>query len=151
MKYMRFIVIGLLVVSLGYYFAVKHNTPSVTQVSGSEKVVQGQWESKTDTQGPVSITVTPKVLGNNTSSWKFDVVFNTHTVPLDQDPMQVITLTDEKGNVALPVAWEGSPSGGHHREGVLVFKSIQPAPLSVEMKISNVGGISERSFKWDIK
>ena len=58
---------------------------------------------------------------------------------------------DDKGNIYQPKMWEGPGPGGHHREGVLVFSPIEPAPKYVELRIKNIGGIAERLFRWDVK
>ena len=108
------------------------------------------WETKTDDQPPVSITVTPIQFGADATMWKFDVAFTTHSGSLDDDPTKVAVLVDDKGISYQPTAWEGAGPGGHHREGVLVFKAINPSPKYVELKIKDIGGIIERSFRWNL-
>lgn len=109
---------------------------------------QSSFETKKDERGLVSITATPQILGKDGAQWKFNIALDTHSVELDQDLMQIATLTDDKGSVYKPTAWEGAGPGGHHREGVLVFGPINPFPQSIELKIKDMGGIPERSFKW---
>lgn len=157
MKYIRFIMIGLAFVFLIYVFFVvyqsrtKNNEQNTPLPYAGE--TQQQWETKTDDRPPVTIKVTPAELGmaKGVQAWKFDIAFDTHSGSLDQDLMQIATLVDDKENVYKPTGWEGSGPGGHHREGILVFGPISPFPQSVELKIKDVGGIPERSFKWDIK
>lgn len=151
MKYFRFILIAMVVIFLVYFlFAVNkdevENTQSPTQ---EEKTAQSSLEAKTDEQGQVTVKITPHTLRGG--QWKFDVVLDTHSVDLDQDMMQVAELTDDKGNTYKPIAWEGATPGGHHREGILVFQSTNLVPFSVELKIKNIGGVPERSFKWNIQ
>lgn len=112
-----------------------------------------QWETKTDDRAPVTIKVTPIELGmtKGVQVWKFDIAFDTHSGSLDQDLAQIAILVDDKGNAYKPTSWEGPGPGGHHREGVLAFGPMNPFPQSVELKIKDVGGIPERSFKWDVK
>lgn len=119
---------------------------SPTQAESSPKLAL---EPLVDTQGSVTVTITPTELSSNVSEWKFDVGLNTHTLELDQDITKVSVLVDDKGNEYKPIRWEGSVSGGHHREGILVFKAISPMPKSVELKIVNVGALI-RSFVWNI-
>ncbi len=147
MKYLKFIPLILAPAFLVYYYfgVYKNQTPTLQTVE-----VLG-WEAKTDDRPPVSITVKPTEFGKDAITWKFDVVFDTHSESLDQDPTQVTVLVDDKGNVYQPSAWLGSGPGGHHREGTIVFNPIQPLPTYVELKIKKVGGIAERSFRWDIK
>ena len=110
-----------------------------------------QWETKTDDQPPVTISITPIEFGKDIKTWKFNVAFTTHSGSLDDDPVKIAFLVDDKGNTYQSTMWEGSGPGGHHREGVLVFDAINPTPAYIELKIKNVGGVPERLFKWDIK
>ena len=108
------------------------------------------WESKTDNQAAVSITIAPIDISSHSKEWKFDIVMDTHSVELDQDMTESAILIDDQDKEYKPISWEGS-SGGHHREGVLVFDPIEPTPKYIELKIKNVGGVTERLFKWNIK
>lgn len=110
-----------------------------------------QWQTQTDEQPPVLVKVTPLVLAENADVWKFDITFDTHSVELDQDVMKVATLLDDKGQVYEPIGWEGPGPGGHHREGVLLFKPVSPRPEFIELKVKDVGGVKERVFKWSLK
>lgn len=154
MKYIKFSPIILIAVFiLYYYFAVydgrKQELRNDQQTE--QQVSQKQWETKTDEQSPVTIKVTPIELDGDIETWRFVIVFDTHSGSLDEDLTKVSVLSDDKGNVYQPAAWEGPGPGGHHREGVLVFNAINPAPMYVELKIKDVGGIAERLFKWNIK
>jgi hypothetical protein len=81
-------------------------------------------------------------------TWKFQVVFDTHSGSLDDDLLTVASIVDDRGNAYQPTVWEGPGSGGHHREGALTFEAINPVPSYLELKIKDVGGIPERSFRW---
>jgi len=74
---------------------------------------------------------------------------NTHSDELDQDLTKVVTLENNDGNLYKPSSWEGSPLGGHHREGTLLFNPISPQPGSISLKIKEIGGVAERSFLWE--
>ena len=106
-------------------------------------------ESKTDEQGQVSVKVTPQALSG--TQWKFQIVFDAHSGSLDDDPLQVSVLVDDKGNTNQPTVWDGQGPGGHHREGVLIFNVSNPALSFITLKIRNVGGVPDRSFKWNIE
>ena len=108
------------------------------------------WESKTDNQAAVSITVTSIDISSQSKEWKFDIVMDTQSVELDQDMTEFAVLIDDQDKEYKPIGWEG-PSGGHHREGVLVFDPIEPMPKYIELKIKNIGGVTERLFKWNIE
>ena len=128
----------------------EQSAPVTTQL-GQQTGVQQQWETKTDEQPPVTVTVTPVEFGKEVRIWKFDVAFDTHSGSLDSNPLTIATLIDDGGNVYEPIAWEGVGPGGHHREGILVFDAITPAPSFIELKVEDVGGIPERSFKWNLE
>lgn len=157
MRYLLYISVVLIVVSLLYYFGVfdgqKQQSSNSQQTERQVNVApQKQWETKTDEQPPVTIKITPVELGEDVSIWRFSVVFDAHSGSLDQDPTKVALLSDDKGNIYQPSAWEGPGPGGHHREGVLVFDAISnPTPAYVELNIKDVGGIPERAFKWNIQ
>ncbi len=142
------IVVGVVVLVI-FYRDVNH--PVLTQkIPVADSAVNvAKWEAKSDDLGVVSATVTPLELSPNAGEWKFDVVLNTHSVELDWDMVKVSTLVDDRGNTYSPQKWEGALSG-HHREGVLIFKPIVPAPKSVELTIAG-GGLPAKSFAWSIK
>lgn len=156
MKYLKFSPIVLAAVFLiYYYFGVydggKQEPRSNQQVESANNLGQKQWETKSNDQPPVAIKAIPVEFGQNAKMWKFTLIFDTHTGSLDDDPVQAAVLMDDKGKTYRPVAWEGPGPGGHHREGELIFNPIQPLPEYVELKIKDVGGIAERSFKWNTK
>ena len=153
MKHTRFILIAVVAVFLAYFFFVVNRDigEDKTQNTGEQQQTkQGGSETKTDERGQVTVKVTPQISAS-ADQLRFDVVFDTHSVDLDQDLMQIAVLTDDQGREYKPSAWDGAGPGGHHREGVLVFEAIGSAPTSVELKIKDVGGILERSFKWDLE
>jgi len=150
----RILIILSIVVFLGGFFIfyqnrpAGQNTPSANQM-GQQANSSQKWETKTDDQGQVSIKVTPQAL--NGSQWKFQIVFDTHSGSLDDDPLLVAVLVDGKGNTYQPTAWEGPGPGGHHREGILVFNDVVLESPYVELKVMEVGGITERLFKWSLE
>ncbi len=155
MKYAPYIIAGLVAVVLVLSGVSKNREPLQTsgelQASQPASTAPRSWETKTDSQSPVTIKVTPIEFGTSANIWRFDVVFDTHSGSLDDAVVQVAVLVDDKGNTYQPTAWEGPGPGGHHREGTLMFNPIQPTPQYVELKIKNVGGVPERSFRWDVR
>ncbi len=119
-----------------------------TENNSQGAAVGQKWESKIDEQASVTVTVTPTDISTNAKEWKFDIVMNTHSVELDQDMVQSSILYDDQGREYRPVRWDG-PSGGHHREGVLVFNPIIPMPKSVELKITGIADVV-RTFTWQL-
>lgn len=130
---------------------VKQRSETGQQTDQPANVAQNNWETKTDDRPPVTVKVTPAELGKDAGTWKFNIVFDTHSGSLDEDPREITTLIDEEGNAYQSLAWEGAGPGGHHREGVLVFAPISPLPQSTTLKIRNLGGIAERIFTWEIE
>src|SRR3989344_4005855 len=127
---------------------VEKKTP-VTNQAIQQTNIEKNLESKTDEQASVTVIVTPSDIPPQSKEWKFDIVMNTHSVELDQDMIKSAVLIDDQGKEYKPLRWEGSEAGGHHREGILVFSTIQSMSQSVEIKIKDIGGIPERSFKWN--
>lgn len=118
--------------------------------TAGERTAGAGYESITDSQGIVGITVTPLELSATASEWKFNVVLDTHSGSLDQDMLASAVLVDDSGKVYRPTNWDGAPPGGHHREGVLSFMPAASAPKQVQLKILNIE-VPERNFTWDLK
>lgn len=115
--------------------------PSVAEV--------GRFAAQVNREGPVQVKVTPRSLAADAAVWEFEVAFNTHTVPIDGDPVLFSTLVDSAGRLHQPLGWQGDPPGGHHRRGLLRFKPPEEPSGAVELRINGVGGIATRVFRWD--
>lgn len=152
MRYSLYASAAVIAVFLIYFwfFGGENVQPSDDQETAQPRDIP-QWETKTDEQAPVTIQVTPLEFGENAETWKFRVVFDTHSGSLDDDPTQVASLVDEKGSTHQPTAWDGDAPAGHHREGVLSFEAVHPTPSYIELRIKNVGGVYERSFRWSLE
>jgi len=100
-------------------------------------------------EGMVEVKVTPHSLAPDAKVWEFEVAFNTHSVPIDGDPAQFSVLVDAGGKTHTALAWNGDPPGGHHRRGVLQFKPLAEPKGAVELRISGVGGVAARVFRWE--
>lgn len=135
MNHRRFLHAGLVFVAFG--LALPGALAAPTALPSSE-----------NDQGQVKVTVTPTL--SDSESWQFAVQFNTHVAPLSQDIAAISVLTDDKGNEEKPLAWQGDPPGGHHRQGVLLFKPFNPRPDAVTLKIREVGSVPERAFTWKL-
>jgi len=154
MKYLFYIIIGLATIVLVYFGVFNREQSQRANHQPAEQSAntsQGGWETKTDDQPPVTINITPIEFGRDAKVWKLTVAFDTHSGSLDDDLLKVTSLVDNEGSTYQPISWEGQGPGGHHREGVLTFGALDPAPLYVELIIKNVGGVSGRSFKWNIE
>ena len=99
--------------------------------------------------GEIDVKVTPEtlILGQPP---RFKLEFNTHSVELDFDISQIASLTDEDGNSDTSSTWEGSPPGGHHREGTLNFSENLRKTKSVTLSLLDISYIAKREFTWQL-
>lgn len=145
MKYVLLIISITFIVGSLFYFGV-FNKPNAEQGASG----QTAWETRTDTQPPVTVKITPVAFGKDAEMWKFKIVFDTHAGSLDDDPVKTILLSDNNGKTYQALSWDGPGPGGHHREGMLTFNAINPSPLRVTLTVKDVGNIPERSFTWNM-
>jgi len=99
----------------------------------------------------VTVSITPRNIGTDATTWDFAVVLDTHSQDLGDDLTKSATLFDAGSGQYTPVSWEGAGPGGHHREGVLKFKSISPHPQVIELRIKRPGESTPRLFRWELK
>ena len=127
-------------------------TPRLNGNSGfgwNAAVAASHLAAQTSSAGGVTIKVTPQIRAGD-ASWDLAVVFDTHSAKLDDDPVKSSVLIDSAGGRFAPIAWDGAPPGGHHREGVLRFKPISPLPQSIELQVRREGEGAPRSFHWKL-
>lgn len=105
--------------------------------------------SKTDNQNEVSFKITPTDF-NFDNPVKFEIEINTHSGSLDFDLTRVSILEDNKGNKYQPLDWQGSPSGGHHRSGILLFPKLDIQAKEIKLIIKDVSNIPSRVFEWKL-
>jgi len=108
-------------------------------------------ETRTSSAAGVTVKVTPKDVAPDAAAWVFAVVLDTHSRDLSDDLVKNALLLDARGARHAPIAWEGAPPGGHHREGVLRFKGLGPAPGAFELQIRRPGEGAARVFRWNLK
>lgn len=108
-------------------------------------------EQKTSSAAGVTVKVTPRSVAPGVASWEFGVVLDTHSQALDDDLAKSAVLVDSRGVRHAPLAWEGAPPGGHHREGVLRFKGLTALPDAIELRITRPGESAPRAFRWTLK
>jgi hypothetical protein len=80
---------------------------------------------------------------------RFEISLNAHQGDLGFDLTKKSVLIDSIGKRYIPLEWQGD-KGGHHISGVLVFPSIPAQVNNMTLVISDVYGIKERIFKWNI-
>lgn len=97
--------------------------------------------------GDVDVKVTPKLLAVGEKP-QFSLEFNTHSVELDFDVAKTASLVTDQGPLSNEAFWEGSPPGGHHREGTLTFSYLPKSTSSVNLILRDISGVSKREFTW---
>lgn len=147
------LIIGCIaMIILAILFAMKlqkNATPSVQPKKQTSNAKQIQLEEQEVNGGNVSVTVKPEVLQVGEKP-RFMLTFNTHSEELDFDVSKVSTLIDSDENTYSESMWEGTPAGGHHRNGVLIFNEPLKETSNMTLVISNVAGIEKRVFKWSL-
>ena len=127
------------------------NTQQGFKEGSNEKLGENNLSLQTNSQGNVTMQVKPINISKASKIWAFEIDLETHTVELNQDLVKNAVILDDQGKGYYPVAWEGDPSGGHHRKGILKFEAIFPIPKLVLLKINQIGDTQERVFKWELK
>ena len=79
----------------------------------------------------------------------FEIKMDTHSGDLGFDLLAVSYLEASDGKIYAPKTWEGSPLGGHHREGALTFPSLSGKPALIKLVLKNLYG-SDRVFQWNL-
>ena len=106
---------------------------------------------RTTNASGVGVSVTPKLVAADAPAWEFGIALNTHSQDLSDDLLKNSVLIDPRGARHSPVAWEGSPPGGHHRSGVLRFKGLGAQADAIELQIRRPNEAVPRSFRWKLK
>ena len=106
---------------------------------------------RTSNAAGVSVSVTPKLVAADAPAWEFGIALNTHSQDLSDDLVKNSVLIDSRGARHAPVAWAGSPPGGHHRSGVLRFKGLGAQADAIELQIRRPNEAAPRSFRWKLK
>ncbi|MBI4246093.1 MAG: hypothetical protein HY614_02790 [Candidatus Rokubacteria bacterium] len=105
--------------------------------------------TKLDRQGPVTVAVTLAAPPAVATPIKAKVVFDTHSVELDDVVFeQAVALRGSDGRDVAPASLEQAKGSGHHREAVLVFPPLADGG-QVRVVVKDVGGVAERVFTWD--
>lgn len=128
---------------------LKHLLAAFLLAAASPAQAAGLDTQKSADRG-VTVVVTPQNLSGDARTWDFKIVLDTHSADLNDDLAKSAILLDGAGGQHAPLAWDGAPPGGHHREGVLRFKPMTPQPQSVELRITRPGEPKPRSFRWQL-
>jgi len=124
---------------------------SKTETDASQKLeaIEGkstQFETQTNEQDAITVSVTPLSIFNDSGNWSFEIELTTHSAELTMELMHDAVAIDENGQEFNPISWEGDPPGGHHRSGVLIFKAMDADYLRLTLK--NVSESGDRTFEF---
>lgn len=108
-------------------------------------------ETRTSRAEGVTVKVTPRDASPVSATWLFAVVLDTHSQELGDDVARISVLIDAQGTRHPALAWQGAPPGGHHREGVLRFRGLGPAPGAFALEMRRAGERAPRVFRWNLK
>lgn len=87
-------------------------------------------EPVTASAGEIDVTATPTSADERTV---IRVVFDTHSVDLDFDPVEIAML-EVDGRELRATSWDGPGPGGHHREGDLSF-DVATSPTDMALTL----------------
>ncbi len=139
------VILSIAIVSFSFFLA----SFKITNLAAvTDDVVELDLSAKMNSENLVSIEIEPIGFSFN-KPIKFDVSMNTHQASLDFDLTKISHLEDDKGNIYQPSSWEGSPPGGHHRSGILIFPGLREKTKFIKLTMKNVDGVPERVFKWE--
>ncbi len=141
------VAIGLLIIGVWKIAVPKRASTNQEITAYAPTPNSASTETKKNESGNVTVSVTPLTLQLGFPP-SFDIAFETHSVDLAFDVKQIATLTDETGTLYTP-HWDGSPPGGHHRNGTLRFTPDLSAPSTLMLTLKNIAGIPNRVFTWN--
>lgn len=127
----------------------QYSKTNKTNMTNNSNKLEKNLNTQENEGGNVTVIVKPKILkvGKNPT---FELEFETHSVDLSFDVIEQSYLVDDEGNRFDNGIWEGSPPGGHHREGTLIFNEVLSKTKFVKLIVRNVSDIPERTFRWEL-
>lgn len=143
---MKKYILVIILFIIGFYLAI--NRQKNVEVTNISSVRTDFAIVKKSAEEGIDIEVEPKA-SSDKKTWSFEITLTTHEGSLDQDLETGSVLENEKNIQLNPLGWEGSPPGGHHREGVLSFPAFLEEPKNVTLKLSGFGQ-KYRIFNWDL-
>lgn len=122
---------------------------------GTPEPVSSQTElTQTDTQGAISVKITPENLDQAGDTLIFDVSLDTHSIDLSMDLATLTTLITDSGITIQALNWD-APRGGHHVTGKLSFSTLVDGinvitgAKSFTITIGNLD-VPSRQFNWSL-
>lgn len=130
------------------------NPSTSSTVVATEPVSSQPDLTQTDTQGAITVEITPENLDQPGDTLIFDVILDTHSIDLSMDLAQLATLTTDSGTTIQALNWD-APRGGHHVTGKLSFSTslngtkVIEGAKSFSIIISNLD-VPTRQFLWSL-
>lgn len=115
----------------------------------STSVAAAPLATQSSTASGVTIKATPTAVTGE--RWTFEIVLDTHAGDLSDDLLKGASLVADDGAPLSPLDWRGDAPGGHHREGRLEFRAVEPPPARIELKILRDGEPAPRVFSWQLR
>lgn len=140
------IVISVLAVSSSFVLASASDTNPTEAGANSGEINLPEIEKGAN---GVTFTIRP-IKFNLDKPVKFHIRIETHSGSLAFDLTEISLLEDGNGGMYEAIHWEGSPPGGHHRKGTLIFPGLKGNPESMKLVVKNVNGVAERIFEWKL-
>jgi len=150
MKQSLFITLLVLIAGLAVACRAGEGQPAASLSAQNADAPSLTFSTQSNDERAVQVEVTPLNLPQGGDSLDFEVAFNTHSVDLSFDPAAISILRDDAGREYPALVWEGAGPGGHHRSGVLRFKTPDNAANFIEVVIHDVAGVPERVFQWNL-
>ncbi|TAK48824.1 MAG: hypothetical protein EPO27_05710 [Betaproteobacteria bacterium] len=104
---------------------------------------------QSSSQSGVTVKVTPQSLAG--AEWAFELVFETHTQDLKDEPLKSAVLVVDGGAPSAATDWKGDGPGGHHRKGTLRFKAPAGSAANVELRLQRPAESAPRVFRWQLR
>jgi hypothetical protein len=126
-----------MLVALGLVFYNQRNDEKNTTIDTQTKPEESQLVQGFGLKMGEMGNVTVEVIPINVS--KYQITFDTHSVPLDFDFLDIIKLVDSNGKEYSPISWSGG-KGGHHQSGELIFSTIDDNTKTITLIFSEIEG-----------
>ncbi|MCH7493018.1 hypothetical protein IID19_05560 [Patescibacteria group bacterium] len=150
------IIMVIIIVVIGVFTTIKMNpgtrveqtAEAATQIDSSGLPKDDSSLKQTASMGAVNVDIELRDLDLSSEETIFSVAFNTHSVDLDFDFTEIISMTDDLGQTYNASEWTGN-RGWHHVSGDIIFPKISEEVREVVVTITGIEGLTE-SFNWQM-
>lgn len=150
------IIMVIIIVVIGVFTTIKMNpgtgveqtAEAATQIDSSGLPKDDSSLKQTASMGAVNVDIELRDLDLSSEETIFSVTFNTHSVDLDFDFTEIISMSDNLGQAYSASAWTGN-RGWHHVSGDIIFPKISEEVREVVVTITGIEGLTE-SFNWQV-